>query len=344
PIFKIHTITLQMLILAMVYYTWTGSVFTDQFPGYYYSYDDDDYRYHPDYLWGVYQTKVLKAQLKIIDSITKRRRLYKEAKTQKLSIQDYEKKYMSIDESKITNQMVQEFLLRRNISKVNGGPDKARTLFIDYLKRKRFDYFIEKFLLALPIELGTTKPNYQVPLLDDKDPILGSPRPRLEMVLVTDGLQKNPLDKLFDPLELKTLFPGLRMRYLSIVSEDLPGSVARGLAYQCLWEVDKKSFWKVFDATSGLFGGDIQGPVRDSLGADGGQRKAYDQCLIAESNKLWVKKSKKRSQQMGLRTGAYVFIGGEVHSLSEGKERLHKMIRRHLEIPDAGRWWSRQDL
>ena len=43
-----HTITLQMLILAMVYYTWTGSVFTDQFPGYYYSYDDDNYRYHPE--------------------------------------------------------------------------------------------------------------------------------------------------------------------------------------------------------------------------------------------------------------------------------------------------------
>lgn len=267
------------------------------------------------YLWGAYQTELFEARLQEIDRVLKNKRLVKEAKKQNMNVQDYREKYI--------------------FTHLKDNPEEA-----EKLRKKSLDYFMEKYLLDLPIQVNLEIPNFPTQMATDHVPTYGFPNSKVKIKVMADSASPISHQLMKKIGGLLRDYKGLYLEYRPILAENNPFQKTRARIEVCVFQKGPKKFWNFLVRTQNNYREKVHDELYKVIQSEGLNSKDIERCQVSPQTDEVIKYHKQYADYLHIKSGPVVFINGEVFAPPVDIQKVRQVVNRYLGVADAAVWES----
>lgn len=298
---------------------------------------DDVNRDH--YLWGAYQTEKFEFYLSEIDKKLKNQKLFEEATRLQLSIQEYRDQYIDLNmQQSITPERLGQVSQKRGLASTPQGKAQAKKILIEKIRKKNLDYFSEKYLLDLPIQVNLKPPQFMVDLNHESVPYFGPKNSQLSVAIFSDSTSPSSNQLMSEIYKIANKYQGLHMEYRPILSGGNIFQELREKINSCVWEEFPDSYWEYQVDAQGFYNERTQEKLLSVVRAKGLDDKTIEKCLHSKRAQQVVDYHKKYASYLGIHSGPVVFVGGEVLIPPVNIQKIEKLINRQLGFADSAVW------
>lgn len=291
------------------------------------------------YLWGAYITEKFQTQLNEVDRLIKNKRIVLEAKSRNMNVQDYRKEYVDqFMKVKMSDEEVAKFRVEMNLPNSEEGRVTAQRMMREALEKKGFDYFLEKYLLALPIQVNLEKPQFFMEFGKEYVPTYGPANSEVKMLIFADSNSPSSNALLAALPQLSKEYKGIHVEYRPLLASDDVFQVLREKFNYCVWETAPNQFWNFLSASQGIFREKTEEKLLSVLDEMKIDRSVIDQCVRAAHSTEVIQYQKKYAEFLGIFAGPMVFIAGEVLIPPVSVDSVKKVMNRYLGVAEAAVW------
>ncbi len=291
------------------------------------------------YLWGAIQTRTHLGVLQEVDRIIKSERVVKEAFDQKMNVQDYIAKYIEKPVlSKITPKQVAKIQKEKKLPQDAAGKKQAVEILKKSLVKKSYDYFLEKFLLDLPILVNWTPPYFDPKLSSEYVPFFGDPNSEVVLSIFSDSVNPNSQKLLSEIRKLKKEFIGMKVEYRPVIAEGSSFQSLREKFNACVWQLYPDDFWTFLEKTQNQYGHKEEEEMLKVLTEMGRESASVLACTKQPQTSDIVEYHKKYSDYLGIKGGPIAFVAGQVLLPPIKMQDIKIIINRLIQNPDAATW------
>lgn len=270
------------------------------------------------YLYGLIKTKEYLLYLSEIDRRMKNLVIKRESANLELTVQEYRKKYIYDHVTKGINFTSEE--------------EKAE------LKKKGFDFFVEKYLMELPIQINWQPFDYRPNFPTEHVAYIGPEKSEVTLSIFSDQTNPNSRTILKNFLELQKKYSGIRLEYRPILAENNEFQMLREKLYSCIWRLFPEQYWEFLTKTQEKYGVKLQESFEKKMDEQGIDTKKVLKCSINAYTKEIVNYQKQYSDYIGIKGGPVVIVSGKVLIPPISIKQVKQVINRQLSVPDAGVW------
>ncbi|MBY0315252.1 MAG: thioredoxin domain-containing protein [Bdellovibrionales bacterium] len=290
------------------------------------------------YLLGSVNTKIYRRRRELIYQKVKDHFLNLEAKKHNISSEEFLNKQVF----KEMPQTISEDELKAFIQKKGMDPSKreiAKAQWLSETKQKSTNYYLEKYVLPLPIRLYFPKPNYTVKSELPWTPHHRSQNQQLEVVVFSDTQSSASVSVLSQLKSILEKYPkdvDLLYRPISSETNIMQNIVIQGLL--CVWLQEPQKFWTYLPEIIGDNKDQSEQILMEKAKTHLSSVDQLRRCLIDKKAEALMKYHLDYARYLGIKAGPVVYVGGEVWYGNVTGESLERLIREHLGYPDAGLW------
>ncbi len=291
------------------------------------------------YLWGRLETLMFQARLKGIDKIIKEKRVLREAREQGVNVQDYLEDfvYKSLPK-KMDSREIEKARQARNFPKNEEGLKKAKAWLKKQRRQKHYDYFLEKYLLDLPIQVRLEPPQFDLQIESEYVAAFGEEASEVEVTLFTDHKNARSLSLASKISKLFEDYDGLRLELRPIIASQNSYHLLHNKVDYCVWRLSPESFLSYFNQTRESYSVQTHEKLFQAIGAlNLSQEKILD-CVQSDQALAMIDYHQKYARYLGIYSGPVVFVSGEVLGPQADLREIKAVINRKLQVPDAGTW------
>lgn len=294
---------------------------------------------HNHFLWGKIQTIEFQALLKGVDQLVKQKRVLQESRRQNMNVQDYKEEYIYKNIPKeFSSEELEKVRSEKNYSKNKEGRNSAKKWLLKVYQDKHYNYYLEKYLLELPIVVSLTPPKFNLEIESDFVPHFGPSQSEVELTLFTDpGYSVS--NEIASQIEaLLNEYRGIRIELRPILSSQNSFHQLRSEIDFCVWKNFPDQFLAYYTKTRTDFKTKTHEKLFNRIESLQLSKKSIETCLHGEEVKEAMDYHKKYARYLGIMSGPIVFVSGEVLGPQVSLENVKKVINRQLQRSDAALW------
>ncbi len=291
------------------------------------------------YLWGRLETLMFQARLKGIDKIIKEKRVLREARDQAVNVQDYLEDfvYKSLP-SELDPSEIEKARRSRNFPNTEEGAEKAKAWLQKQRRQKHYDYFLEKYLLSLPIQVRLDPPQFELQIESEFVAAFGEKASEIEVTLFTDHKNERSLRLAAEISKLFEDYEGLRLELRPIIASQNSYHLLHNKVDYCVWKLSPESFLNYFNKTRKSYSVQTHENLFQVIGELNLSKEKVLDCVQSDQALAMLDYHQKYARYLGIYSGPVIFVSGEVLGPQADLREIKEVINRKLQVPDAGTW------
>ncbi len=291
------------------------------------------------YLPASLESEIFRRKLFLIDRKIKNKALVAEAKKVGMPLREFTQKYVFVKvQEQVSDTLIENYKNSHSVPNVTNPNEWIRQQIVEDNKQRSQDYFLEKFVLKLPIEVNLKAPSFPLDVKTEWVPSEGPKNSSLPVHLFADSISSPNIKATKALLDVASRFENLYVGIHPIINAKEPFRYMGAMIRFCVNDTSPNVYFEFLEKSLGNHKQETESVLLNLADEMGLPRNEIFDCLREQKFKDVLAYHSEFNQYLGIQAGPILYVDGEILTGAFGEKQIEAIFCRKLNLNCSAMW------